>query len=736
MKIQSIQVKIISAVLLILVIGVSFSLSFALSSQEQNLLDAAQQTLAVNTQVLNLTIRNIMLSGEAPLANRTMNDLRNMPEFLEYEIYRKDGTRAFSDYETLDFVNSFQNRVMFSQTPRSEEGIIDNPGFRTVLQFSTPLARLDENAREMEYFFPILNYADCRSCHGSDHFIRGISHFRISLSDIYEKVSSARQLLTLFFMGVGVFIFFGILLLLRQVIVKPVLLIGSVVSRVGGGDLDVSLHMKQHDELGNLAQRINQMISGLKKTKELELDKTRIEASLKESRKYLDNINEGLLLLNRDMTITGEYSAYLLKLFEKEDISGMPFTDFIFSGTSPAEEEIQEIETFLEILFSNETASMSMIMEINPLDQKEFLLPGEKKIIVHADFQRIEEDDRVQNIMVLFQDMTDILTTREALEIERQIRESELEQIAAILKLGPGVFEDFLKSAKDILAFIDANRNNLQDNEIINKAFRETHSLKGTARYLKFMMIEQHAHQMEDFFSGIRVNGRKEGVESFAELDASIVGIRNELKSIDRIIERFRQFSLGSAGDVSEIDIFRHRLSEMVADLSNDLDKKVKLEFHSDWEKIPGLTRLQPSVFHLIRNAIDHGVEDSFERMALKKPEESILAVSFTRSEDLMIIEVGDDGRGLDFDRIEIAAQEKGLLKPGKHFHSQILRTLFMPGFSSSEKITSISGRGVGLDAVKADTVALNGRINVKTAKGNGTSFILSIPLDRLEADI
>jgi HAMP domain-containing protein len=321
MKIKSIQIKIISVLLIILALSVFLSIYFTILNQRNNLLDASQQMLAVNTQVLNNTIRNIMLSGEAPLANKMMGDLREMEEFIEYEIYRRDGTPAFSNYETLDFVNDFQDEITFNQTPRLEGGMIEESGFKEVLKFTTPVVILDEEAQEMEYYFPILNYADCRVCHSDDHFIRGISHFRISLEDIYQKVSSVRTILTSFFLVVGVVIFIWVLMMMRRIIIRPIFSIGKVVSLVGSGNLDVRIDMKSEDELGRLAGQINKMIRGLKESKLIELEKTRIEARFDESRKYLDNIREGLLLLNRDYRITEEYSSFLKELFEKEEIA-------------------------------------------------------------------------------------------------------------------------------------------------------------------------------------------------------------------------------------------------------------------------------------------------------------------------------------------------------------------------------------------------------------------------------
>lgn len=732
MKIQSIRIKIVSVLLIVLALSVFLSIYFTISNQRNNLLEASQQTLAVNTQVLNHTIRNIMLSGEAPLANKMMSDLREMDEFLEYEIYRRDGTKSFSNYETLDFVNDYQDRVMFEQTPRIEDLMIDRQGFRDVLKFKTPVVILNEDAREMEYYFPILNYADCRTCHGDDHFIRGISHFRISLDDIYRKVGSARTILTLFFLFVGTIIFIWILIMLRRIIIQPVLVIGSAVSKVGSGDLDVRINMKQNDELGQLAGRINTMIQSLKDNKLLELEKTRIEARLEESRKYLDNIREGLLLLNPDFTITDEYSFYLKELFEKEQISGIRFIDFIYGNDLATEEQKQEMNMFLEFLFNNKTAALSMIMEINPIDNLRLRLESGHEIIVSASFQRIYQGDDVQNVMVLFQDMTDIINTQNALEAERMMRESELEQIAAILQHGPRVFEDFLASADNTLSLVEMSKDKLNNESNLAEVFRETHSLKGASRYLKFRRLEELSHGLEDHFAALRSGKSQELIPD--EVRNMIVQMSSEVDSIRGIVERFRSFSISSGADTSVTAIFKERITEMISELSEELDKNIKFDFNSELEPIPGLNKIQPSIFHLVRNAVDHGIEDRFQRTSARKPEKASLSLSFKDEDSMLRIDVVDDGLGIDFDAVGKKAVEKGVLSSGRHKKADILKAMFSSGFSSRDEVSSVSGRGVGLDAVQADVHALKGRIKVNTKKGRGTTFTLMIPLEELGA--
>ena len=183
-----IQLKIVSVIVLVLLAGTAASVYVTVSSQRANLLEAAERTLSVNTELLNISIRNIMLAGEAPIAVRTMAGLAALDQFEEIAIYRVDGSVAFNDYAPVDFVNSYQDRVRFDRTPRVERAMIENPSFRAVLETNTPVQVESIEEQELEYYFPILNYKDCRGCHGDRPYIRGIAHFRISVAGDRKSV--------------------------------------------------------------------------------------------------------------------------------------------------------------------------------------------------------------------------------------------------------------------------------------------------------------------------------------------------------------------------------------------------------------------------------------------------------------------------------------------------------------------------------------------------------------------
>ncbi|MDT8299009.1 MAG: ATP-binding protein, partial [Spirochaetaceae bacterium] len=335
------------------------------------------------------------------------------------------------------------------------------------------------------------------------------------------------------------------------------------------------------------------------------------------------------------------------------------------------------------------------------------------------------------NIMVIFEDLTDIAETRRELEDQRQKRESELEQIATVLKAGPQVFEGFINEASAAFDKLRKNIPHLSDPQVVGQSFRDIHSVKGTARYMDFPKVEHLTHQLEGLLADKR-DGRHTDDTALEESVADLLAqLDAELDEVRSLIERFRRFAIGGENHPqSPFSVFTDRLTDMVDKIAEELGKDVRFQVESEEDEVPGLSALQPSIFHLIRNALDHGIEDSYERLAAGKDSAAELTMRISKENGWLRTEIEDDGRGLDLKALEKKGIESGLLKPGIHLPSQIINMLFLPGFSDRDEATSISGRGVGLDAVKEDMRTLKGRVNVRTMKGKGTTFILSIPVN------
>ncbi len=740
MKLVSIRFKVAIAIVLILLVSVSISIYISVRNQKKNLLEAMENNLSVSNGILSTVIGNLMLSGEAPLANQTLSQLKSMPEFKDIAIYRIDGTLAFSDYSTIDKVNAYQFMTTFEKTPRSKPRKISGKDFETVLKTHTPRTVELFDKKEMDYYFPLLNLPQCRSCHGETPFIRGVAHYKVSVAGIFSRIDTARNILMLFFILSGIVIAFLLIWIMQKMVIHPLLSIGGVVSAVGEGNFNVRVDKNSNDELGDLAIKINGMIGDLKEKTRLELENKEIETKNRENKKYLDNIREGLLLLDEDLIITSQYSRFLEELFNKEDFAGMKFVDFIYPDQAEQSEERAELEQFLTMVFKNTKTDMEMIMAINPLKNKKLTVSADEgkdtSIIIDASFQRIFSENTVENVMVIFEDRTQIITMENELETEKKRSQSELEQIAAILKAGPEYFLDFITDASIQLQEGESCLAHLDKKEEVEKLFRILHSLKGTARYMDLKIMADKVHEVETVVAGLRDSKTSRKEEKQEDLRIRIRSLSEELESIRNLVKRFSSFkTVTGDGDIpvnENVALFFDSLKRMVSDISTELGKEVILETKSNMKGFTYLKILRDPLIHLVRNSLDHGLEDTYERLSLGKEEPAKIILAIYRDDKKgYTITIEDNGKGIDFKRIKEIALDRGLLKEDEATRKRLLKLLFSSGFSSRKEVSSLSGRGVGLDVVYAVIRSLKGSISVASVNNKGTQFTIKVPAEK-----
>ena len=139
---------------------------------------------------------------------------------------------------------------------------------------------------------------------------------------------------------------------------------------------------------------------------------------------------------------------------------------------------------------------------------------------------------------------------------------------------------------------------------------------------------------------------------------------------------------------------------------------------------------LMDPIMHCVRNSVDHGIESPEKRKESGKDETGTVLLKAANEGNMIIIDVVDDGGGIDVEKVKAKAVQRGLIHPNKVISDQeAAQLIFMPGFSTAEKITNVSGRGVGLDVVKTMIEKLNGTVNVTTEKGRGSKFSIRLPL-------
>ncbi|OGW15373.1 MAG: hypothetical protein A3G93_07385 [Nitrospinae bacterium RIFCSPLOWO2_12_FULL_45_22] len=176
------------------------------------------------------------------------------------------------------------------------------------------------------------------------------------------------------------------------------------------------------------------------------------------------------------------------------------------------------------------------------------------------------------------------------------------------------------------------------------------------------------------------------------------------------------------------------KFPRLVRDLARELGKEIDLEVSGEDTELDKsvIEEIGDPLVHILRNSVDHGIELPEERKAQGKPPQGRIKLSAYHEGDHIIIEMEDDGKGIDVAAVQAKAIAKGLIDESEVMHlgeKECLNLIFLPGFSTNQEATDISGRGVGLDVVKTHIIKLNGQIDLATEKGKGSRFRLRLPL-------
>jgi len=174
------------------------------------------------------------------------------------------------------------------------------------------------------------------------------------------------------------------------------------------------------------------------------------------------------------------------------------------------------------------------------------------------------------------------------------------------------------------------------------------------------------------------------------------------------------------------------RMARIVREASSDVGKEVRFVTEGENTEVDKtvIERLADPLTHMIRNAVDHGLEKTEDRVAAGKPAEGRVTLKAAHRSGRILIEIADDGGGINRPRVREIAEERGLIAPDAQLtESEIDNLLFMPGFSTASEVSSLSGRGVGMDVVRSSIQALGGRVAITSRRGEGTTFSISLPL-------
>ena len=202
------------------------------------------------------------------------------------------------------------------------------------------------------------------------------------------------------------------------------------------------------------------------------------------------------------------------------------------------------------------------------------------------------------------------------------------------------------------------------------------------------------------------------------------------MSSMSRLVEEIRDNALNLR--MVQIGETFNRFKRVVRDVSKELGKDINLNINGADAELDKtvVEKIGDPLMHLIRNSMDHGIESSAERLAAGKDAQGNVWLNAFHDSGSIVIEVADDGKGLNRDKILAKAHEKGLITDGQALtDNEVFRLIFEAGFSTAEKVTNLSGRGVGMDVVRRNIEALRGLVDVSGNEYGGTTVSIRLPL-------
>jgi two-component system chemotaxis sensor kinase CheA len=312
-------------------------------------------------------------------------------------------------------------------------------------------------------------------------------------------------------------------------------------------------------------------------------------------------------------------------------------------------------------------------------------------------------------------------------------------EAGSILRVDSKRIDDLLNLVSEtVITKATFNQISIQFNELS----AEFHNLEAQYREKVKNLFDSLPDFLESMQNGRSAKDvRKEIGEQYGDLFSLFDGIETAMK-INMGKYRSTAQNLGRiTGELQEgvmrirmvpISQIFSRFPRLVRDLSKSLNKKINLVIEGEETELDKsvIEDLLDPIMHSVRNSVDHGIEDPEERRAAGKPEEGMVLLKASNEGNMIVIEISDDGKGIDVDAVKAKAVERGILSPNKLLTDvEAFNLIFEPGFSTAKQITNISGRGVGLDVVRRQIDKLNGIVTVSSERGKGTKFTIKLPL-------
>ena len=461
----------------------------------------------------------------------------------------------------------------------------------------------------------------------------------------------------------------------------------------------------------------------------------------------LENMPQGVLTVLPGGVIHPEYSAYMETIFGTKDIAGKTLMDLVFTNTSLGSDALSTVEVAVGSVIGEDSMNYEFNSHLLVTEFDKTMSNGDVKSLELSWSPITDDNDTVEKLMLCLRDVTEL----KRLASEAGAQKRELEIIGEILGVSQEKFGEFIDSAKK---FVAENTEILQktpqkDMDAVGLLFRNMHTIKGNARTYGLLNMTNTVHETEQVYDELRKDPEKvweqeSMLAQLAEVDALLdeyhkindvklgrkgPGRRGSVEKFlmvekDQVTRALELIKAAKAADAQamanalhevdqtlsligteKIDHVLAGILESMPSLAKELGKeppKISIEDHGIVVRTQIVGLLKNVFTHVFRNSMDHGLETADVREAAGKSAAGHIRLNLSIKDGRLQFKLGDDGRGLAVAKIRQKAIDNGLIPAdGNTPPEEIAQLIFASGFSTAEKVTEVSGRGVGMDAVK-----------------------------------
>ncbi|CAB3756557.1 HAMP domain-containing protein [Paraburkholderia humisilvae] len=566
--------------------------------------------------------------------------------------------------------------------------------------------------------------------------------------------------------GIAVLLLTVIGTLLYRQITRPLSRMQAMMSEIAASqDFTRRVPVGRLDEIGRSIVAFNGMIEKIQENSALLKQKTAdIQA-------MLQNMQQGILTVVDGAVIHAEYSAYLEAIFETNDIAGRPLMDLVFADTDLGADDLSQIDAATQACLGEDAINFEFNQHLLVGEIAKHMPDGRVKTLDLSWSAITDENDVIVRLMLCVRDVTEL----RKLAAEAGEQKRRLEMIGEILAVNEEKFHHFIDTAS---GFVSENERIIRKHEqadgtAIAELFRNMHTIKGNARTYNLQHLTNVVHETEQRYDELRRTDAerewdqeqlmtelarvREAIDSYAKINEVSLGRtrvarrggadRYLMVDKEHIAHSLRLLETANTGDVDALVTMRdalHRMlrvlgTESVAEtlsgvldslpsLAAELGKEapvVRIDDNGYRLRSHAGTTMKNVFMHLLRNSMDHGIEASAMRTALGKSAAGTIDIEVGVDNHALQITLSDDGRGLALSKIRSIAVERGWIDMAAPVSDEeIAEFIFRPGFSTAEQVTEVSGRGVGMDAVREFLARENGRIELRfTDDHKGADF-------------